>query len=229
MGRKQLHRPLKQLEIAAAADASLLAEGQMYHAPHRPALAATCRPGEHPRHVISLTHGAGPETREPSADGRAIAQRRQDPLGDVRAGQPDLLAQERGLAVGDVAVGQADAQDAGAPPGRGRRRRPRRARGPRRRSRRRGRSPRSSRRSSWSAASRSTSSPSSGLAKRPSATVGVEAVVGEHLGRVVGDLHAVAVAEQGDALALLQDLALADRRSRGARSGSGTPAAVPRG
>ena len=51
--------------------------------------------------------------------------------------------------------------------------------------------------------------------------------VGEDLGRVVGDLDAVAVAEQGDPLALVQHLALAQPQLVRARSGSGTPAAGP--
>ena len=42
----------------------------------------------------------------------ALADRRQDPLGDARAGEADLLVEHRRRAVRHVAVGQADAQDA---------------------------------------------------------------------------------------------------------------------
>jgi hypothetical protein len=54
-------------------------------------------------------------SRRLAENGLARAERGEDLLGDVLAGETDLLAQERGLPVRDVAVGKPDAEDAGAP------------------------------------------------------------------------------------------------------------------
>ena len=70
--------------------------------------------------------------------------------------------------------------------------------------------------SSCSAASRSISASSSGFAKRASATVDREVVLGEERRRVERDPDPVAVAEQRHPLALLQHLAGADRDLAGA-------------
>ena len=81
-----------------------------------------------------------PRLSASARDGLARADLAEHALGDVLAGEADLLAQQRGLAVGDVAVGEADAQHAGALAAR---RCPRGARAPLSRSRRAARSPRS--------------------------------------------------------------------------------------
>ena len=57
----------------------------------------------------------------------------------------------------------------------------------------------------------------------------VEAALGEQLGRAERLLHARAVADDRDALALAQDLPRADLDQLAASSGSGTPTASPRG
>ena len=53
------------------------------------------------------------ESARSAENGLARAERRQHPLGDRVAGEADLLADQRGLAVGDVAVGQPHAHHAG--------------------------------------------------------------------------------------------------------------------
>ncbi len=150
-----------------------------------------------------------------------------NPLCDRLGGEADLLTQQRRLAVGHVAVGQPAAQDLAR--GSTHRRRPG-ARAPRHRSRPPARSPRSSR----AARARPRARVSSGRVERlGEAGVGDRAVDPvldrEPVGRAERQRHAVAVADEGDALPAAQDLARARSRSAPARPGRATPSASPRG
>ena len=148
------------------------------------------------------------------------------PLGHRLGREPDLLAQQRRLAVRDVAVGQADAQHARAAQqvAVGEVLEHRRAEAA-------GQHVLLDRHDQVVLAppARSTSSASSGLAKRASATVGsTPCSSASRSAAPSATRHAVAVAEQRHALALAQQLAAADLDRLGP-AGSGTPSASPRG